>query len=133
MLVARRQFLKVSAGSVAVAAVGDKVLAPTALQPAVEVDNPLADHPDRSWEQVYHDHYRYDSSFTWVCSPNDTHDCRIRSFVRNGVVMRVEQNYDHQTYENLYESSRGVLPPHDRTESYAAIVCQVFVGHRGGA
>ena len=46
--------------------------------------------------------YRYDSSFTWVCLPNDTHACRIRAFVRNGVVMRVEQNYDHQTYEDLY-------------------------------
>jgi nitrate reductase alpha subunit len=32
--------------------------------------------------------------------PNDTHACRVRAFVRNGVVMRVEQNYDHQTYED---------------------------------
>ena len=28
--------------------------------------------------------------------PNDTHACRVRAFVRNEVVMRVEQNYDHQ-------------------------------------
>ena len=101
MFLSRRQFLKVSAGTVAAVAVADKVLALTALQPVIEVGNPLGEYPDRSWERVYHDQYRYDSSFTWCCSPNDTHGCRVRAFVRNGVVMRVEQNYDHQTYEDL--------------------------------
>ena len=98
MFLSRRQFLKASAGTVAAAAVADQVLALTALQPVIEVGNPLGDYPDRSWERVYHDQYRYDSSFTWVCSPNDTHACRIRAFVRNGVVMRVEQNYDHHPH-----------------------------------
>ena len=108
MMLSRRQFLKVTAGTVAAVAVADQVLALTALQPVIEVGNPLGDYPDRSWERVYHDQYRYDSSFTWVCSPNDTHACRVRAFVRNGVVMRVEQNYDHQTYEDLY-GNRGNL------------------------
>ena len=89
-------------------AIADKALALTALQPVIEVGNPLGEYPDRSWERVYHDQYRYDSSFTWCCSPNDTHACRIRAFVRNGVVMRVEQNYDHQTYEDLY-GNRGTF------------------------
>jgi anaerobic selenocysteine-containing dehydrogenase len=79
MQLSRRQFLKASAGTVAVAAVADKALALTALQPVIEVDNPLGEYPDRSWERVYHDQYRYDSSFTWCCSPNDTHACRIRA------------------------------------------------------
>ena len=113
MFLSRRQFLKVSAGTVAAVAVADKVLALTALQPVIEVGNPLGDYPDRSWERVYHDQYRYDSSFTWVCSPNDTHACRIRAFVRNGVVMRVEQNYDHQTYEDLY-GNRGTFAHNPR-------------------
>lgn len=113
MQLSRRQFLKVSAGTVAAAAIADKALALTALQPVVEVDNPLGEYPDRSWERVYHDQYRYDSSFTWVCSPNDTHACRIRAFVRNGVVMRVEQNYDHQTYEDLY-GNRGTFAHNPR-------------------
>ena len=113
MQLSRRQFLKVSAGTVAVAAIADKALALTALQPVVEVDNPLGEYPDRSWERVYHDQYRYDSSFTWCCSPNDTHACRIRAFVRNGVVMRVEQNYDHQTYEDLY-GNRGTFAHNPR-------------------
>lgn len=90
-----RPFLKTSAGTVAAAALADRALALTALQPVIKVGNPLGEYPDRSWERVYHDQYRYDSSFTFVCSPNDTHACRSRAFVRNGVVMRIEQNYDH--------------------------------------
>ena len=58
--VSRRQFLKISAGTVAAVAVADKVLALTALQPVIEVGNPLGEYPDRSWERVYHDQYRYD-------------------------------------------------------------------------
>ena len=78
MFVSRRQFLKVTTGTVAAVALADKALALTALQPVVEVGNPLGEYPDRAWERVYHDQYRYDSSFTSVCSPNDTHACRVR-------------------------------------------------------
>src|SRR2546427_2179254 len=113
MFLTRRQFMKASAGTIAVLAIADKALALTALQPVIEVGNPLGEYPDRSWERVYHDQYRYDSSFTWVCSPNDTHACRIWAFVRNGVVMRVEQNYDHQTYEDLY-GNRGTFAHNPR-------------------
>ena len=67
----------------------------------VSVDNPLASYPDRDWEKLYRDQYRYDRTFTWVCAPNDTHMCRMRAFVRNGVVVRSEQNYDHQDYTDL--------------------------------
>ena len=41
----RRQFLKISAGTVAAVAVADKVLALTALQPVIEVGNPLGEYP----------------------------------------------------------------------------------------
>ena len=40
MFLSRRQFLKVSAGTVAAVAVADKVLALTALQPVIEVGQP---------------------------------------------------------------------------------------------
>ncbi len=40
MWVSRRQFLKVSAGTVAAVAVADQGLALTALQPVIEVGNP---------------------------------------------------------------------------------------------
>ncbi len=68
----------------------------------VGIDNPLKFYPNRGWEKVYRDQYRYDSTFTFVCAPNDTHMCRLRAFVRNGIVSRVEQNYDAGRYaDNL--------------------------------
>lgn len=73
-----------------------------ALVPAVRVDNPLEYYPDRAWEKVYLDQYAYDRTFTFICAPNDTHMCRVRAFVRNGVITRLEQNYDHQRYKDLY-------------------------------
>ena len=69
---------------------------------AVSVDNPLGAYPHRDWEKVYLDQYRYDSTFTWVCAPNDTHMCRLKAFVRNGVMLRSEQNYDHDRCGDLY-------------------------------
>ena len=64
--------------------------------------NPLGSYPNRDWEKIYLDQYRYDSTFTWVCGPNDTHMCRLRAFVRNGVMVRSEQNYDHERCGDLY-------------------------------
>jgi nitrate reductase alpha subunit len=92
--ISRRGFLKVAGGTaVGVASLGQAGMALRRLAP-VSVTNPLEEYPDRGWEGVYRDQYRYDSSFPYVCSPNDTHACRMRAFVRNGVVMRIEQNYD---------------------------------------
>ena len=92
--ISRRGFLKVAGGTaVGVASLGQAGMALRRLS-AVSIANPLEDYPDRDWEQVYRDQYRYDSSFPYVCSPNDTHACRMRAFVRNGVVLRIEQNYD---------------------------------------
>src|SRR5436309_16051363 len=113
MFLTRRQFMKASAGTIVALAIADKALALTALQPVIEVGNPLSEYPDRSWERVYHGQYRYDSSFTYVCTPNDTHACRVRAFVRNGVVMRVEQHSDHETYGGLCVS-RGTFAPNPR-------------------
>ncbi|MEW5974773.1 MAG: molybdopterin-dependent oxidoreductase [Acidobacteriota bacterium] len=66
------------------------------------VENPLSYYPNRDWERIYRDQYQCDRSFTWVCAPNDTHMCRLRAFVRNGVIVRSEQNYDHDRYKDLY-------------------------------
>lgn len=95
----RRDFLKT-----ALAAAGSSgLLAPRVWAfDVVNVENPLGAYPSRDWEQVYRDQYRYDSTFTWVCSPNDTHFCRLRAFVRNGIVLRSEQNYDHDRCGDLY-------------------------------
>jgi len=66
------------------------------------VHNPLEHYPERDWESIYRDQYRHDRSFTWICAPNDTHMCRVRSFLRNGVIVRSEQNYDYGRYTDLY-------------------------------
>ncbi len=94
----RREFLKGTAAAV----LGSSKFAFGLLQPVADVPNPLAAYPSRDWEKVYLDQYRYDSSFTWVCSPNCTHECRLRAFVRNGVVVRTEQNYDNHRIGDLY-------------------------------
>ncbi|RMH17459.1 MAG: nitrate oxidoreductase subunit alpha [Acidobacteria bacterium] len=64
--------------------------------------NPLTGNPQRGWEAIYRDQYRYDRTFDWVCSPNDTHACRVRAYVRNGIVTRLGSTYDYQRYADLY-------------------------------
>lgn len=101
MRFSRRDFLKWSS------AIGAGVVASTelrlfALEPALDVQNPLDHYPNRGWEEVYRNQYRYDSTFTWVCSPNCTHECRLMAFVRNGVFLRAEQNYDNGRISDLY-------------------------------
>ncbi|MFN3326618.1 MAG: molybdopterin-dependent oxidoreductase [Bryobacteraceae bacterium] len=53
------------------------------------IQNPLAAYPDRGWERVYRDLWKYDSVFTFTCAPNDTHNCILNAYVRNGVVVRL--------------------------------------------
>ncbi|MCP3974551.1 MAG: molybdopterin-dependent oxidoreductase [bacterium] len=103
--ISRRDFLKMSA----VATVG-LTSYPLLLQlQAVEtVDNPLDAYPFRDWEQVYRDQYAYDRSFTFICSPNDTHACRLRAFSRNGVIQRIEQNYDVGRYADQLGNKASV-------------------------
>lgn len=94
----RRAFLKLSGAAALSLAFTQPEL--RLLQP-INVDNPLAAYPDRGWEQIYHNQYGYDTSFTYVCSPNDTHACRLRAFLRNGIILRSEQNYDVGRYADL--------------------------------
>jgi nitrate reductase alpha subunit len=97
--VSRREFLKLSGMAALGAALSGLELK---LLDPIDVQNPLAFYPDRDWERVYRNQYQYDSSFTFVCSPNDTHACRLRAFVRNGIVLRAETNYDVSKYSDLY-------------------------------
>lgn len=112
MKISRRQFLEGAGAAGAYLALGNSPLQLRTLEPVVHVGNPLEQYPSREWEKIYHDQYRYDSSFTYICAPNDTHNCRVRAFVRNGIVVRVEQNYDHQSYGDLYgnKASRNWNP-----------------------
>ncbi|HEX6385841.1 MAG TPA: molybdopterin-dependent oxidoreductase [Anaerolineae bacterium] len=98
--ISRRGFLKLAGGAAAGVTLTE-YLHLRLLQP-VNVENPLAAYPHRGWEEIYRNQYRYDSSFTYVCSPNDTHACRLRAFVRNGVILRSETNYDVGNYKDIY-------------------------------
>ncbi|KAB2919184.1 MAG: molybdopterin-dependent oxidoreductase, partial [Dechloromonas sp.] len=64
--------------------------------------NPLAVYPNRDWEKLYRDQYAYDHAFSWVCAPNDTHNCRITAHVRNGVIVRLGEEFDVASYSDLY-------------------------------
>jgi len=86
----RREFLKWSLAGVAGLAVSSPRLA--FLQP-VSIDNPLGEYPNRDWEKLYRDKFRYDDIFTFTCAPNDTHNCLLRAYVRNGVIVRVGPTY----------------------------------------
>jgi len=97
--ISRREFLKLSGATALGLAFTELDLQ---LLDPVDVPNPMAFYPERDWEKVYRDQYRYDTSFTYVCSPNDTHACRLRAFVRNGIILRSETNYDVSRYSDLY-------------------------------
>ena len=71
-------------------------------QTADDLANPLAHYPNRDWEKLYRNQYAYDRSFSWVCAPNDTHNCRITAHVRNDVIVRLGEEYDIDTYSDIY-------------------------------
>lgn len=74
----------------------------SALAARPDVANPLAGYPAREWEKIYRDQYSYDGTFSWVCSPNDTHACRVKAYTRNGVIVRMGAQYDYETYSDIY-------------------------------
>ena len=106
MHVTRRDFLKwmgIGSGAAAIAAGSLHYF-----RPADAGDNPLARSINREWEKIYRDQYKYDGAFDWVCSPNDTHACRVRAYVRNGIVTRMGSTYDYQNYADLYGNKATV-------------------------
>jgi len=105
--ITRRSFLALSGGAVLVAYASSNP-AFGFLSAAPGIPNPLLEYPDRGWERVYRDQYAYDDTFTFVCAPNDTHQCRLRAFRRNGIVVRIEQNYDGGDYRDLQGNSSTV-------------------------
>ncbi len=96
--VSRRRFIQLVGGTGLAALTGALELNLKALEAFPGIENPLLTYPNRGWEKIYRDQYGYDDSFTVICAPNDTHMCRLRAFSRNGVVIRLEQNYDGGKY-----------------------------------
>lgn len=108
MGITRRQFLKRAGAATAGLSLGLKNLSLWALEPIPEITNPLDHYPNRDWEEIYRDQYRYDSTFSWVCSPNDTHACRAKAYVRNGIVIRMGSEYNYDSYQDLYGNKATV-------------------------
>ena len=103
--VSRRDFLKL--GAVATVGAASYPLL-RQFQVVETIGNPLDAYPFRDWEHVYRDQYAYDDDFTFICSPNDTHACRLRAFTRNGVIQRIEQNYDVGRYTDQLGNTASV-------------------------
>ncbi len=64
--------------------------------------NPLSEYPNRDWEQVYRDLYEPDSTFHFMCGPNDTHGCLLRATVKNGVVVYADPSYGYSKATDVY-------------------------------
>lgn len=99
----RRKFIK------GMAAIGATLLAaesagasPLRYFKPVNIDNPLAQYPDRNWEKVYRNIFKPDSSFVFLCAPNDTHNCLLKTYVKNGIAVRIGPTYGYGKAEDLY-------------------------------
>ena len=92
----RRRFLELAAlaGLGSVLDPGDLLAQYRVLDP-VRVPNPLAQYPNRDWERLYRDIFRHDRTFTFLCAPNDTHNCLLRGFLKNNVMVRIEPTYGY--------------------------------------
>lgn len=81
----RRDFL----GLVTAAGFGGLVASTAESWGLEAIQNPLASYPHRDWERSYRDLWKHDSVYTFTCAPNDTHNCILNAYVRNGVVVRI--------------------------------------------
>jgi nitrate reductase alpha subunit len=103
---------------------------PTLLSAMDTVGNLFDYYPSRTWEKVYRDHYSYDSTFNFLCVPNDTHNCRLTAFVRDGVALRVEQAYDMAGVADLYGNKvSAAWGPRGCLKGYS-LVQRIYGAHR---
>ena len=98
----RRRFLQLASAGLGTAIVPKAVMAEYRYLAPVNVENPLAAYPNRDWERIYRDIYRTDTRFTFLCCPNDTHNCLLNAHVKNNVVVRIEPTYGYSKAEDLY-------------------------------
>jgi nitrate reductase alpha subunit len=98
----RRSFLKGMAAAGALASTRSAFGAPIKYFKPIHVDNPLAFYPNRDWEKAYRNIFSFDSSFVFLCAPNDTHNCLLKAYVKNGVVARIGPTYGYGKATDLY-------------------------------
>lgn len=73
-----------------------------------DIVSPLDAYPNRDWEQNYRDLYRYDSTFHFLCAPNDTHNCLLTAYVKNDTVVRIGPSFGFGKAKDIY----GNQPSH---------------------
>lgn len=102
----RRSFLRLAATSGTAAAIAactrskhDEVF--SFLEP-FNHDNPLTGYPNRDWEKQYRDLFAYDSTFNFLCAPNDTHNCLLTTYVKNGEAVRIGPSYGYGKATDIY-------------------------------
>ncbi len=98
--ITRREFLKISASSLAALLASKPLLA--ALKFIPEIDNPLEYYPDRDWEKTYRNQFKYDYTFHFLCAPNDTHNCLLRAYVKNDIITRIGPSYGYGKAKDIY-------------------------------
>jgi nitrate reductase alpha subunit len=94
----RRHFIKASLASLGVLTVTPRL---HAFDFIAEIDNPLDFYPERNWETIYRRQFGYDFTYHFLCAPNDTHNCLLRGFVKNGVMTRIGPSYGYGKAEDL--------------------------------
>lgn len=103
MKMTRRQFLKYMAMGGAVGAVAylgvDRIF--RWLKPKPKI-NPLEYYPSHEWEKIYRNVFAVDDSFIFPCTPNDTHNCYLRAYVKNGVITRVGPSHRYRDATDIY-------------------------------
>ncbi len=91
----RRRFLTGLLGAGVVAASAPAFAGALRYLKPMHVENPLAHYPNRDWERAYRNIFKPDSSFVFLCAPNDTHNCLLRAYVKNGVVTRIGPTFGY--------------------------------------
>ncbi len=98
----RRAFLKGTAVGATVLASTNVFGGPLKYFKPTIIDNPLAQYPNRDWEKVYRDIFKTDSEYHFLCAPNDTHNCLLRAYTKNGVVLRIGPSFGYGKAKDLY-------------------------------
>jgi nitrate reductase alpha subunit len=68
----------------------------------LDVESPLAAYPNRDWERAYRNIFQTDSTFTFLCAPNDTHNCLLKAHMKNGVMVRIGPTFGYGKAKDLY-------------------------------
>lgn len=98
----RRMFLKGTAAGATILASTNVFSGPLKYFKPTIIENPLAQYPNRDWEKVYRDIFQTDSEFHFLCAPNDTHNCLLRAYTKNGIAVRIGPSYGYGKAKDLY-------------------------------